>query len=244
MRLNLQHALLLLAAAACTPHDGGTTDASGSTTTTDAASTTAGTGEDASSTTSTTAATTDAPTTGDPTTTATSSTTGESAYCWGFDVDAPAPFLELYDFEHAQLAEGVTLPLECGGQGSWMFGLYPEFGGYEPAGDSVVFDLTVDVEGYNINPAGHFFSGEVYYYVGCDDILGGVLGVVPIIPPDELPDPAVLDGLSAEVHVELDAGGQLVSFDATMPLSAPMELTQNGCMFGLADPPADLRARP
>ncbi|MCY0988105.1 hypothetical protein OV203_13285 [Nannocystis sp. ILAH1] len=242
MRSNSRHVLLLLAVSACTPDEGATTDA---TTGTTRESTSTSTGEDTTSTASTTTvATTDAPTTGDPGTTPTSSTTGEAGYCWGFDADAPAPFLALYDYQHAELAEGVTLPLECGGQGSWMFGLYPEFGGYEPTGDSVVFDLTVDVDGYDINPAGHFFSGEVYYYVGCDDVLGGVLGVVPIIPPDELPDPAVLDGLTAKVHVELDAGGQLVSFDATMPLSAPPELTEDGCMFLLADPPDDLRARP
>ena len=242
MRSNSRHVLLLLAVSACTPDEGATTDASTGTT---SESTSTSTGDDPTSTTvATTVATPDAPTTGDSDTTTSSSTTGDAGYCWGFDVDAPAPFLALYDYQHAELGEGVTLPLECGGQGSWMFGLYPELGGYEPTGDSVVFDLTVDVDGYNINPAGHFFSGEVYYYVGCDDILGGVLGVVPILPPDELPDPAVLDGLTAKVHVELDAGGQLVSFDATMPLSAPPELTEDGCMFLLADPPDDLRARP
>ncbi|WAS91673.1 hypothetical protein [Nannocystis punicea] len=243
MRLNLQPLALLLAIPACTPEQGTTSDAPSTTTTSETSSPSTTTGDD----TTTSAATTDSPTTDSPTTTTTTtdtgSTTGEPGYCWGFDADAPAPFLELYDFQDNPLAEGITLPLECGGQGSWMFGLYPEFGGYLPTSDSVSFDVTVDVEGYNINPAGHFFSGEVWYYVGCDDVLGGVLGVVPIIPPDELPDPAVLDGLSAQVHVELDAGGQTVSFDATMPLSAPMEVTQNGCMFGLADPPHDLRAR-
>lgn len=232
MRLPSLSVLLLLGVAACTPDPGTTTDVATSTTTTDGTSTTT---DATTSTSSTTAPTTGAPTSGELTTTSdttASSTTGDPGYCWGFDAGAPAPFLELYDYQDNQLAEGVTLPLECGGQGSWMFGLYPEFGGYLPAGEMVIFNLTVDVEGYDINPAGHFFSGEVYYYVGCDDVLGGVLGVVPIIPPDELPDPAVLDGLLAEVHVELDAAGQTLSFDATMPLSAPTELTEDGCMFG------------
>lgn len=223
-------------ALACTPGPATTTDQPTSSTTT-------GTTADATATTddTTTTATTAAPTTTEASTTTSettdeptsSSTTGAPAgYCWGLDDDAPAPFLELYDHDDNLLGDDVTLPLECGGQGLWMFGLYPKFGGYDPMSESVSFSVTVDVEGYNINPAGHFFSGDVGYYVGCEDLIGGVFGVVPILPPDELPDPVVLDGLTATVHVELATGAETLTFDATMPLSAPMELTEKGCMFG------------
>lgn len=215
-------------ALACTPGPATTTDQPTSSSTTDATATDATTTSDAPTTTE--ATTTTSETTGEPTS---SSTTGAPAgYCWGLDDDAPAPFLELYDFDENLLAEGVTLSLECGSQGLWMFGLYPRFGGYDPMSDSVSFSVTVDVEGYNINPAGHFFSGDVGYYVGCEDLIGGVFGVVPVLPPDELADPGVLDGLTATVHVELATGAETLTFDATMPLSAPMELTEQGCSFG------------
>ncbi|MDC0672656.1 hypothetical protein [Nannocystis radixulma] len=208
MRLDSPLTLLptiLACALACTPEAATTTDQSTTSTTSDTTSTPPTTTDDA---------TTDAP----------------AGYCWGLDDDAPAPFLELYDHQGNQLGDGVTLPLECGAQGLWMFGLYPKFGGWDPKRDSVTFTLTVDVEGFNINPAGHFFSGDVDYYVGCDELDGGVFGVVPLLPPDELADLSMVDGLTANVHVELHASGQTLTFDAMMPLSAPMELTQKGCL--------------
>ncbi|MBZ5711951.1 hypothetical protein [Nannocystis pusilla] len=228
MRLNSPLALLptlLACALACAPEAATTTDQPTSSTTSDTTS----------DTTSTSPTTTDDATTGAPTTTGdtTSETTGAPAdYCWGLDADAPQPFLELYDHQGDPLGDGVTLPLECGVQGLWMFGLYPKFGGWDPMADWVTFTLTVDVEGFDINPAGHFFSGDVSYYVGCEELDGGVPGVVPVLPPDELADLAMVDGLTANVHVELAAGGQTLTFDATMPLSAPTELTQEGCTLG------------
>ncbi|MCY1059668.1 hypothetical protein [Nannocystis sp. SCPEA4] len=239
MRLDSPLTLLptiLACALACAPEAATTTDQSTSSTTDDTTASTPATTDD----TTTDAPTTTDPTTTDPTTTTgdttsetTSTTTGAPAgYCWGLDDDAPEPFLELYDYQGNQLGDGVTLPLECGVQGLWMFGLYPKFGGWDPMDDSVTFTLTVDVEGFDINPAGHFFSGDVSYYVGCDDLIGGVFGVVPVLPPDELADLSMVDGLTANMHVELHASGQTLTFDAMMPLSAPIELTQEGCTFG------------
>ncbi|MBZ5711952.1 hypothetical protein [Nannocystis pusilla] len=223
---------ILACALACAPEAATTTDQPTGSTTDDTTTSAPATTDDS---------TTDAPTTGAPTTTDATTTTGDTTsettgspagYCWGLDDDAPEPFLELYDHQGNPLADGVTLPLECGVQGLWMFGLYPKFGGWDPMDDSVTFTLTVDVEGFNINPAGHFFSGDVSYYVGCDDLIGGVFGVVPVLPPDELADLSMVDGLTANMHVELHASGQTLTFDAMMPLSAPTELTQEGCTFG------------
>ncbi len=44
--------------------------------------------------------------------------------------------------------------------------------------------LVVDVEGFNTNPEGHFYSADpLGYYVSCDPILGGVLGVLSVPRP-------------------------------------------------------------
>lgn len=215
-----------------------TTSASASASETDdtsGATTTASTGtSDATSTSdATTTMTTMTPTT-DPTTTATtqSTTGGPVGYCHGFDVEAGAKFLEMHVLGGELLVDGVTWPLECGGQGSWMFGLYPGFGGWDPGVDFVNFTIVVDVEGFNNNPDGHFFSQEVGYYIGCEDVIGGVVGVAPVIPPDTLPDLAALDGKPAKVTVSIPADGETLTISADVTLQAPQELVMMGCMFG------------
>lgn len=239
MRL-IRHGALSTALLACNPDSGATTsgDSTGASESTGAASTAnpSTTGEP----------TTTGVTTGEPATTgAPGSSTGLSTgddpgddtdapsdcCCWGLHVNAPEPYLDFYDYQGVALADGVTLPLECGGQGLWMFGLYPKFGGWDPMDTSVTFAVTVDVEGFNLGPSGHFYRGDVGYYVGCEDVDGGVPGVVPILPPDELADLSQLDGLTAQVHVEIAADGEAVTFDAAMPLSAPKELVDEGCIF-------------
>jgi hypothetical protein len=192
--------------------------------------------------------TTDPGTTGEPTTTtgttgATGSTTGESAtgtgttggaeYCQGFDADAPAPFVEFAALGGEKFADGVTWPLECGGQGLWMFALYPSMGGWDPMDQIVFFDIAVDVEGHNDNPDGHFFSAEMTtYYIGCEIPDGGVVGMIPVFPPDTLADLNELNGLQATVHVVIDAGGQPLVFDSTATLAVSPADVMNGCEFG------------
>lgn len=231
--LRIVPALLVLGA--CAPGEIETTEAPGSSGEATSTSTTSATGDDTSGAAETStgeggsesgATTGEAPTTSGATTGA---PFGE--YCQGFDAAAPARFLELFDFQGEPLGEGATFPLECGGQGAWMFGLYPKLGGWDPQADVVTFTLTVDVDGFNSNPAGHFFSGEVAYYIGCDPVIGGVIGVAPVLPPDDLADLAALDGLPASVRVEVDAGGEALVFDAGMTLSAPAALVAEGC-FG------------
>lgn len=206
----------------CTAESGATTDAAG---------TTGGaTGDATGEATTTTATTTGEPTTGETTS---AGTTGEPAsYCHGFDAGAAMPFLELHILGGELLVDGTTLPLECGGQGLWMFGLYPGLGGWDPGADTIKFAVEVDVEGYNDNPAGHFFSGDVPYYIGCEELEGGVFGVVPVLPPDTLADLSVLDGKPATVRVSVPAGGQVLMAEASVTLSAPSELVQLGCGFG------------
>ena len=181
------------------------------------------------------APTTGAPTTGEPTTGAPtgtgSSSSGGEGYC-DFNEGAQVPFLKLNSVK-GPLDEGATWPLECGGQGLWMFGIYPVVGGWDPMSMNITFSVVVDVEGFNTNPAGHFFSGPVGYYIGCEDLIGGVTGVVPVLPPDDLVDLAALDGLPATVHVEIDGGGTALVVDTTVILSAPKELVDLGCEMGI-----------
>lgn len=198
---------------------------------------TAGTGETAgtgSSSTTSGDSTTEAPTTSSGvTSTEASSTTSEPvAYCQGFERDAPAPFFELAVMGGAPLVDGAVLPLECGGQGLWMFGLYPSLGGFDPGGYYPHVSVVVDVEGYDIGPTGHFYQrdGESYY-IGCEQLDGGVSGVVPVFPPDELAELSEVDGLAAQVHVEVETPDGPLAVDALVTLSAPPELVQLGCVL-------------
>ena len=125
----------------------------------------------------------------------------------------------LHDRLGAELKSGGTLALECGGQGIFMFGLYPTFGGFTPTSDNLDFKLVVDVEGFNTNPEGHFYSADpVGYYLSCDPIIGGVIGVLPVFPLDNLDDLTALDGKPAHVQVSMPTGGApvLVELDLTL----------------------------
>lgn len=209
----------------------GTSDSADSTGAASEAST--GAASDATGTSGTTTGTTTEATTAPTTTPTTDPTTGGPVgYCHGFDVGASEKFLEMNVLGGEPLVDGVTWPLECGGQGSWMFGLYPGFGGWDPGVDFVNFTIVVDVEGFNDNPEGHFFSQEVGYYIGCEDVLGGVLGVAPVIPPDTLADLSVLDGKPATVTVSIPADGETLMISADVTLQAPAELVMMGCEFG------------
>lgn len=219
-----------LALGAC-PGEGSMTTSSASDTadTTGASGASTGAASDATGSSGASGEATTAPTT----TQSTDATTGEPVgYCHGFDVGASEKFLELHVAGGELLVDGATWPLECGGQGSWMFGLYPGFGGWDPGVDFVNFTIVVDVEGFNDNPEGHFFSGEVGYYIGCEDVLGGVVGVAPVIPPDTLPDLAALDGKPATVTVSIPTDGEPLTVSADVTLQAPAELVMMGCMFG------------
>lgn len=201
--------------------DGSASDGSTSGGSTSGGSTSAASGSTSSS-----------PTTGEATGSSGATTGGAAEYCNGFDIAAAVPFLELKVQGGTPVGDGVTWPLECGGQGLWMFALYPSLGGWDPGGDSVVFSVTVDVEGFNSNPDGHFYSNTMeYYYVGCELLDGGVTGLIGILPPDGIADLTMLEGKPATVHVEISGGGQLLSADATMTLSAPADQVMQGCGF-------------
>lgn len=186
--------------------DTGATDTGATATTGEASSTTSPTSGDSS----TTVSTTDSD----------SGTTGEPAWCYGWEGAEGPAYLELHGLDAAPLNNGGKLQLECGPQGLFMFGLYPTFGGFTPPGDQISFDIVVDVAGNNTNPDGHFYSiSESGYYIGCDPIIGGVLGVIPIIPPDNV-DVQTLDGLGAYFKVVLHTANGDVVVEREMVLAA------------------------
>jgi hypothetical protein len=166
------------------------------------------------------------------------STTGAEALCNGWSERGPAmPWLELYDVMGQPLAAGGTVALTCGGQGSWMFPIFPEMGGWELAEPSLVFSVEVVVEGFP-GPFGSFYSEPEYYYgLQCfqDTFDGGFAhDCIAVIPPDTIADLAALDGAAATVHIELavDGGEPLVMDLADMTLSAPADIVAEGCAFG------------
>jgi hypothetical protein len=200
------------------------------------------TGGGSTSESSTTEATTDATatstsggetTTTDPTTTtdATTTTTSTSTSTTGFEVchfggtgesgGSVDPWLEV-TYKGELLSDGITLDLECGLQGLFMLELVPYFGGFELDDETVLFDVVVDIDGFNDNPDGHFYSVEgLPFYVGCDVFDGGVAYVLPIIPPDIIDDLVALDGAQGEVTVTMyPDGGDPVTVMNTVKVGA------------------------
>lgn len=150
------------------------------------------------------------------------------SYCHGFQVAAEAPFLSLYIDGGELLTDGAAWPIECS-EGRWMFGLYPSLGGWDPHADRVRLTIEVDVEGHALDSAGHFFSDEVDYPIGCDDPWAGLIGVAPVYLPEGVKDPGQLDGKPAKVLVTVLAADMELRAEASVTLSAPPDVLLQGC---------------
>jgi hypothetical protein len=164
---------------------------------------------------------------------ATGSATGATSelavsYCHGFQVAAEAPFLSLYIVGGEVLSDGAAWPIECS-EGRWMFGIYPSLGGWDPKADEVKFTVEVDVDGFDLDGAGHFFSDEVDYHIGCDDPWAGLIGVAPVYLPESVTDPGQLDGKQAKILVTVLAGDMELRAEAAVTLSAPRDVLLQGC---------------
>jgi len=224
--------LALTAAFGCTlnigPDTGETASGTSPATTTD---TTSGTDTGATTSESSTGTTSAAPTTtvtstGETSDTGTSGTTGEVApeWCHGLDPEGPAT-LTVANGDNVDIVDGTPLPVICGGQGSLMLPIYPHFGGFIPDGDSVGFDVILDVEGFNLGADGHFFASvdhghrvncayqEPYYY-------GYSYAFIPIFPPDAIPDIAAIDGKPGVLYLTLHSPIGDMKFEADVLLSA------------------------
>jgi len=191
-------------------------------------------GTDTGDTTASTMPTTTTPvgTSGETTNVSTSGTTSEPTtgelppdWCNGFNPNGPMTLvIRNGDNEEIQ-PDGSVLPLECGGQGSLMFPIYPSFGGFEPPnGESVAFSVTLDVEGYNVGPGMHFFSTTNYSFeVDCSYdtySYGYSNSFLAMFPPDAIPDVTAVDGKPGVLHVTLHAPGGDIAFDANVVMRA------------------------
>ncbi|WAS94481.1 hypothetical protein [Nannocystis punicea] len=150
------------------------------------------------------------------------------SYCHGFQAAAEAPFLSLYIVGGEALTDGEAWPIECN-EGRWMFGIYPSLGGWDPKADEVKFTVAVEVDGFNLDGAGHFFRDEVDYHIGCDDPWAGLIGVAPVYLPEGVTDPEQLDGKPAKILVTVLAGGMELRAEAAVTLSAPRDVLLQGC---------------
>jgi hypothetical protein len=142
-----------------------------------------------------------------PTTTAGDTAEPAPVWCNGFDPKQPATFAIAND-EGVTVVDGTPLQVVCGNQGATMVPIYPHFGGFTPEGDTLDFDVLVDVEGFNIGAGNHFFSRLHYPHdVNCapmepfDD--GYSYAFIPVFPPDGIPDIMDLDGVPGTLHVTL-----------------------------------------
>jgi hypothetical protein len=248
MRIPVTSTLALSATLACTIK----IDNGDDSTTTTPNTTDADTDTGDATTTPTSTSTTPTGTSGEPTSgttldepTSSEPTTGgpEPAWCHGFNPEAPLG-LTVNNRDNDVIMDGSEIQLDCGGQGSLMFPIYPHFGGFIPDNEeSVSFAITLDVEGYNVGPGGHFFeTGNYNHEVNCAQVeyetygyYGGYSNAfIAIFPPDAIPDITKVHGKPGVLHVTLQSPGQELTLDANVIMRAvPADF---GGVCGYGDP--------
>ena len=156
-----------------------------------------------------------------------SDTSTEPVWCHGFDPQTTE--LTINNDKHVKIVEGSSLGVECGGQGALMIPIYPQFGGYIPVNDIAIFDVVLDVEGFNLGPTGHFFESIGHCHpINCaqeeDTFYGDYsYSFIPIFPPDAIPDINVINGKPGVLKVTLHGPDGDVPFEAAVVLSAQID---------------------
>jgi len=173
----------------------------------------------------------------DPTATETGSTTTGLEICHfggtGESGGSRDPWLEL-THKGVAVEDGVAVGLECGLQGLFMLEFVPYFGGFELEDEYVSLSMTVDVDGYNVNPDGHFYSAEeLSFYVGCEVFDGGISYIIPVIPSDTIDDLAALDGAAGQISMTMtpDGGGAPVTVESTFTIAAQVDEMWEFCGY-------------
>ena len=143
----------------------------------------------------------------------------------GMEAGPSDPWIQLDQYGQV-IDPNSNLELECGGQGSWMFRLNAVMGGFVPDAKLVVINATMDVEGYNIGPNGHFAEIPAQnWFLGCcpedyDDYAYYCIyqQYITFFPPDPIDDLAVLDGLPATITVTTttNEGDAVAEVDVTL----------------------------
>ena len=169
----------------------------------------------------------DTPTSGGQTSTGASETgTSPPQWCNGFDPQLSE--FTVHNNKDESIVKGSTLAAECGGQGTIMIPVFPHFGGFMPNGDTVTFDVTLDIEGFNLGPDNHFFSAMgIGHTVDCaveETGYGGYsYSFIPMFPPDGVADINVINGKPGHLHLTLHTPDGDVPFDADVVMSAAID---------------------
>ncbi|PRP90298.1 hypothetical protein ENSA5_65940 [Enhygromyxa salina] len=132
--------------------------------------------------------------------------------------------------------DGDELLMVLGGQGLLMFPMPLRGAGFTLADDpsdytdprTPIFDMYLDIEGFDLDFGGHF-KRLSNYPVPFEILPDGTYEFVYItlFVPDELLDPCDIDGLTGELHAELDVvDGYVLTWDRTVTMAVPPELCE------------------
>lgn len=126
-------------------------------------------------------------------------------WCNGFDPETEG-FAVLDDANFYDLMDGDELWFTCNGEGQIRAQLFPRFGGFLPEGHFVGIDVVLDVDGFNLNAEGHFFSAaEHQHKVDCSDdhYYGYDYGYISVFPPEGIPALTAIDGKAGHLWMTL-----------------------------------------
>ena len=160
----------------------------------------------------------------------TGGSTGEAPAICGLDErPAAGPWLAL-EHQGAPLVEGGALRVECGFQGLYMFEVAPVFGGFTPSGVHVYFDYSLDIDGENDGPEGHYQISDHYpIFVGCEAGEHGAVTTFLMILEESQADLEALDGRGGRLRVEMQAPGGPVVAEVGFVIDAPMGQDWSAC---------------
>ncbi|KIG14324.1 hypothetical protein DB30_06926 [Enhygromyxa salina] len=121
------------------------------------------------------------------------------------------PWFQVYQGQEL-LGGGSDLRVECGFQGFFMLETDPQLGGFIPESEEVEFHVTLDVEGYNVGPNGHFAESDFNIYVACCEETYEysyecyyLQTRFQLFPPDQIDDLSVIHGLPGTLSVTMQA---------------------------------------
>ncbi|KIG12494.1 hypothetical protein DB30_01311 [Enhygromyxa salina] len=119
------------------------------------------------------------------------------------------PWFELSQFGDL-LTEAGRVEVECGFQGFFMIEIRPELGGFIPDAEDVSFHVTLDVEGYNVGPNGHFAESDFDIYVACCEETYEysyecyyLSTTFQLFPPDQIADLSVIHEQPGQLTVTM-----------------------------------------
>ena len=147
--------------------------------------------------------------------------------------DYPEPWFELYQFGEI-VFDGDILQLQCGGQGTFMFELFPAFGGFVPESAYVGFRSVLDVEAFNLGPTGFLADRDACVLAECCPLDGCgdyyFVDYVQMWPSDLVGDMALLHQQPGIMTVTMYAPGGPIERSWEVELSAIPDMSWDVCL--------------